>query len=181
MSKYGPYPESDFYCPIKGAVCESLGLATKGGWQARTEVEALKAQAQHYKNEADGLNKQLYYLNESTRETVNKLSAQVVGLREALGNFVNVEATRRLGKCKKCGQTVHGEQINYCYICSVEIAKELLSSPDPGEKYRERVEKMERVIESARFLLHINQNGCMSQVGESELEQALAALEGDRP
>lgn len=44
-----------------------------------------------------------------------------------------------------------------------------------------QVVKMQRVVDNARFLLILNQNGCMSQVGESELAQALVTLkEGEQ-
>jgi len=72
--------------------------------------------------------------NIALTKSIQQLSAQVVGLQEALGNFVNVKSTRKLGKCKKCGQTVQSEQINYCYVCSVEIARELLVTLKEGEQ-----------------------------------------------
>ncbi len=70
---------------------------------------------------ADGLRNQLAYLTEENdiqRQGIQNLSAQAVGLRDGLEKILNA--------------------LNYGDI--QEIAASLLSSPDPGEKYRQVVE-----------------------------------------
>jgi len=36
-NKFGPYPESDFFCPIKQEVCDSLGMSTYACWKGSKE------------------------------------------------------------------------------------------------------------------------------------------------
>ena len=105
---------------------------TNAEWE---KIEEL-SKAELYKTCKQAKEKLAAYVEENDiqRASVQQLSAQVVRLREALGNFVNVEATRKLGKCKGCGQVVQGEQINYCYICSVGIAREALEGGPPCPK-----------------------------------------------
>lgn len=44
MSKFGPYPESDFHCPIKGAVCDIYGIAVYSRWQeSQNKIELEKS------------------------------------------------------------------------------------------------------------------------------------------
>jgi|GEM_PF-2619478 hypothetical protein len=51
MSKFGPFPETDFYCPIKGDICESYGLAVYCQWKNETELIALRAQLEQARTE----------------------------------------------------------------------------------------------------------------------------------
>lgn len=69
---------------------------------------------------------------------------------------------------------------SHCSVCN--LVNNCITNGLPERCYinqlLEKIMKMQRVVENAKFLLRINQNGCMSQIGESELAQALAELEG---
>lgn len=130
---------------------------------------AAELKVAHYQNEADGLNKQLYYLNESAKETINKLSAQVAGLREGL------EKVRSAIIDYFPENTIRLKKFSFAAML-FDMANNCLSSPDPGAKYRAVVEAAEILLAELDLYdpaVYLNKrNG---------LRRALADLEGVKP
>lgn len=164
--------------------------AAREGWPEAIE-RAIKAEEEYAKLQKYHVDKQTEYVDmykklndkksalteesDLQRASIQQLSAQVVALQEGLKYSLEqwamyADAGQIEGYYLCEGNDSEGEKYN--------SIRQLLSSPDPGKQYREKVAKMQRVVDNARFLLQVNQNGCMSQIGESELAKALADLEG---
>lgn len=127
----------------------------------------LSAQVAYYKNEGEDVNAHNdhgdYYhrdvpasYTDKLEKQNAKLSAQVVGLREALEKIADPikylqTETERKPWAKINGLMIMGLVNDVNWIKG--LAKEALSSPDPGAEIRERMAKLEKVAEYADALL----------------------------
>jgi len=120
-----------------------------------------------------------------------RLTAQVAGLREA---WVAIQDLTK-NYDDKVRALINGpmacnrEQAEYMVDNAISAWKKRFTDPDPGEKYRERVEKMQRALTNIANTKQIDPNyeNCAIDYEKVTLDkvrryasQALAALEGGR-
>ena len=118
--------------------------------------------------------------NDLQRHSIQQLSAQVAGLREALSVIRN---NPDLWKRPKIG----GQDKYAGMPPLVRKIDSILAQPDPGAEIMERMKKLEAVAEAARevekFIFPIKGENLVKVIGSdiNKLVQALAALEGVTP
>jgi len=130
----------------RGLVVEYLERAIAAGKKNTESYDLLYGVFDKVKEEAELLKIDKAALTEENdiqRASIQQLSAQVVGLREAL------EKLARLGNEPHYGNSIGNE-----------IAKQALASPDPGEKHRERMSKMQAVVDAANELYEKHCKDC---------------------
>lgn len=96
MSEFGPYPESDFYCPIKGEVCEPYGLAVYCSWKNETDNITLRAQIEGAKANSiiqEQIIKNGY--NPADRDAIIRMTMENSDLRAQLAQSQSREAGYR--------------------------------------------------------------------------------------
>lgn len=172
MSKFGPYPESDFHCPIKGDVCEPYGLAVYGRWKDETENISLRAQLEQakansiiqehiIKNGYDPADKDaivrltlenstLRAALETERQRAEQVEAEAGALRKALEYLLKHREYEF--RCKGCPIAESCDIYKESTDCHQEIARKALS-PGAGAAFLEELRRLREESEVLNFIM----------------------------
>jgi len=137
--------------------------------------DKVKGEAEQLKQDNAALREE----NDSQRDSIQKLSCQIVAHQEVITVIKNSNRFVKLG--------YNGPELEGYHVSKedMEKLKNILSSPDPGTETRERIEKLEAVAKATKEFMDMlteEYGDCVPDPStwkyESEIHLALARLEG---
>lgn len=145
MSKFGPFPETDFYCPIKGDICESYGLAVYCEWKNETELIALRAELEQAQAENATLREVIDNIGgalDANQKSWFKMEAANAELRAALEAWVDFAAFYIDKKDWEGKEILRDSYL----LCATATSKALAS---PGSEVLEELRRLRAAIANA--------------------------------